>query len=357
MRAHHIVFAALPLLLAARLGAQAGEPVAPQFRVNFAVPDAPAFEILGVEPSDLLRPASVRELTAAVSNFGSLQNGISLPRSFTTEFSPAMLIRGAHLSIREYQHDPALYRLRVSAATNRASDSARIQVGLGARISLIDAADPRTDADYVSAVTNVLTQINRIYAAQLTEPPLPPDVKSGVVDPSILTPARRQQVEQLQGQITQLKKDREQRFWNARILDIAYAVRASAADSIGNGARVDAHSLWATFGTGFGQWGQLLIGVRGAMERDTSDTSEFSSSGSVAARFYAGSNDYKFFLESQLASGGPADDRVLFHGGAEVALPYSFWANASVGLEQPTGGGRARLVTRFALKSGLPVTR
>ncbi|HKP75953.1 MAG TPA: hypothetical protein VJT67_10450 [Longimicrobiaceae bacterium] len=338
----------------ARVTAQTPQPTvvaAQEYRVNFAVPDAPAFEILGIEPSDLLRPVSVRELTASLSNLGGLTQGLTLPRSFAVEFSPGMLINGPRLNLTDYRNNQILYRLRISGAANRATDSARTQLGFGVRLSLIDKADPRTDDQFIAQITQIDAQITHIIAAA----PLP--MVSGVVDPvKVLDASGQQQIQQLQQQITALKKAHEERSWNARLLDIAYAVGASAEDSTGRGARVDAHSLWATYANPISRWGQLLVGVRGGMARD-SVADGFAGTVSAAARLYAGSNDYKFFAETRIASGGPVADRFLLHGGAEAALPFSLWANASAGWEVPTGGGRGRLVTRFSVKSGLPSTK
>jgi hypothetical protein len=261
-----------------------------------------------------------------------------------------MLISGSRLSLAQYRRNPTPYRIRLSGAANRGTgDSARTQLGVGLRVTLIDDADPRTDAEYIAELTRIDSLITHVFASA------PPTFTSGVLENTVLDPASRAQVEQLQQQVVALKKAHEQRRWNARLLDVAYAMGASAADSTGAGARVDAHSLWATYTNPVGTWGQLLLGVSGGMARDTAD-SGFSGTGSAAARFYAGSNDYKFFVETRFASGGPAPERFLLHGGAEAALPFSLWANASAGWEQPTGGGRARLVTRFALKTGLPAT-
>ncbi|HEX8907271.1 MAG TPA: hypothetical protein VF771_20635 [Longimicrobiaceae bacterium] len=342
-----LVFAATPAL------AQTAPPnnsLTDQFRVNFAVPDAPAFEILGVEPSDLLRPVSVRELTASLTNFGGLTQGLTLPRSFAVEFSPGMLVAGSRLHLDQYRRNPLPYRIRVSGATNRANDSSRVQLGFGIRLALIDDADPRTDRRFIDSLTAIDAQINQIYA-KATMP-----FVSGVVSKTVLDATGQAQVEQLQQAIVALKKQHEERSWNARMLDVAYGVGASAQDSTGTGARVDAHSLWATFANPVGRWGQLLVGVRGGMGRDSVGDG-FTGTASGAARLYAGSNDYKFFAETRIATGGPLADRFLLHGGAEVALPFSLWGNASAGWEVPTAGGRGRLVTRFSLKSGLPATQ
>ena len=47
------------------------EAIASAFKTDFAVPDAPAFLLLGVEPSIIVLPTTVKELAATVSDFAS----------------------------------------------------------------------------------------------------------------------------------------------------------------------------------------------------------------------------------------------------------------------------------------------
>jgi hypothetical protein len=99
-------------------------------------------------------------------------------------------------------------------------------------------------------------------------------------------------------------------------------------------------------------WSQLLIGARGAFERDGGD--DFGSEISVASRFYAGTNDLKFFAEAEWSGGNERSATPLFHGGGELNLIGWAWTSFSFGAERDEETDRLRLVTRLSLKSGLP---
>ncbi|MBI1928035.1 hypothetical protein HYR99_27805 [Candidatus Poribacteria bacterium] len=123
------------------------------YRVDFAVPDSPAFKVLGVDPSNTLRPSSVRELLVGTSDFMGKDGALTIPKNFAAEFAPILLIGGKNLTLRDYQKHPYLYRLRVSAATKREETANQdvnqengtpTELGLGLRVSIIDKSDPRT---------------------------------------------------------------------------------------------------------------------------------------------------------------------------------------------------------------------
>ena len=103
-------------------GAPKPDTLQKSFQVDFAIPDAPAFKLLNSEPSSILRPTTVRELTTTFSNF--VQNGSSLtiPNAIAIEFSPGLLVSGQTLSLDAYRKLDWWYRLRVSGATLRRTD-------------------------------------------------------------------------------------------------------------------------------------------------------------------------------------------------------------------------------------------
>ncbi len=338
------------------LTAAAAADTAAKFRVNFTVPDAPAFDILDVVPGSILRPASVQELGLAASSFAGPDNTFRVPRSLAVEFAPYLLARGRDLTLQQYRGSFAAQRLqslRFSGATNRSADSARTQVGVGIRVNLLDRADPRLDNRLVNQLTAIADSINTLYVKVLTTGSLPLDVGSGVVSPEILGAAAREQVEQLQAQSEELKAAFEEEHWNDQVLDVAYALRFSAADSLGNDPRADAHTVWATLGLPVRSWGQFLLGVRAGMDRPVEEE-DFGRTASAAARFYAGTNDYKFFVESELRDDRVSNGDLLFHGGGELNVVAWAWTTFSFGLERDPDTRKRRLVTRISLKSGLP---
>src|SRR6187455_1012027 len=60
-------------------------------RVNFTVPDMPAFKTLGTDPSNLLKPSTPQALAVSLSTF--VQNTeLIVPDGFAIEISPALLL-------------------------------------------------------------------------------------------------------------------------------------------------------------------------------------------------------------------------------------------------------------------------
>lgn len=56
-------------------------PRAWSFKNNFSIPDAPAYLLLEVEPSDILRPETPRDLALGFAKFQTESGGIGIPRA------------------------------------------------------------------------------------------------------------------------------------------------------------------------------------------------------------------------------------------------------------------------------------
>lgn len=318
---------------------QIPDEIASTFRTDFAVPDAPALLLLDVEPSTILRPTTVRELAATVSDFAS-SGDFSLPRAFAVEFAPALLIGGKTLSLQKYRGNPALYRLRLSAATRRPEDSASpTEIALGVRVALIDEADLRMNPEYLRQAVDIAQRVNDIYVAARRRVGPPPT-------PIELTSVEEDSIVHLQAPLTELWENKK---WNSRVLDVAAGMLAQGRDSLGRDLRSTQLAAWGTFGTGFGRWGQLLLGGKIASVRDLL-TDDFSAKGDLASRFYVGTNRYKVFAEvGGTWQSGP--DEWLLNGGGEAKLIRGGWVSFSAGLA--TTSSRTDLRTNLAVKLGV----
>jgi hypothetical protein len=326
-------------------------PKLTDFRLDFAVPDAPAFTMLTVDPSNILRPAEVRELGAAVSNFIGSGASITIPKAFAVEFAPGLLIGGPTLTVPSYAAHPFLYRLGVSAATGRgAGDRAPRVIAIGVRTVLLDAGDLRTHTAYRVRATAIADSVNAVFLQARTRLGPMGGRAIGLAD---LDAAEKSRVDSLHASLKAGWTDWEDKHWNARTLQLAIAARASAADSFGNGLVADKYSAWASYGDGVGTWGQLLIGVNAGSERD-SVTHRFRSNASVSNRIYIGSNQYKLFVEGQ---GGFRHGRAakwLLSSGGEAKVAFGAWITFAGGLDYDRESRTTALKTNFAFKWGLP---
>ncbi|MEJ7678402.1 MAG: hypothetical protein WKG06_11190 [Segetibacter sp.] len=124
-----------------------------KLKLNFAVPDMPAFKSLGTESSDLLRPSTVQALAITTSEFYQ-DRKLLLPQAFAMEISPSLLINAKKgpVELRKYAKRAVLNSLRFSLGSSKDSSlspSGR-NLSFGLRISLIDKGDLTTDTSYQS---------------------------------------------------------------------------------------------------------------------------------------------------------------------------------------------------------------
>jgi hypothetical protein len=351
MRRYYIIVVLLASIVnSSALQAQQNDaetPLAHKHRVNFSIPDAPAFKLLGTYPSNILKPVSVRDLAIGISDFLGSDNSIVLPQSFSVEFSPGLLIGGKTLTLTEYKKHPALYRTRLSFATNRPEDgSSATALGFGIRVTQIDESDLRTDSTYVEKATELAEEITRIVAAERESlGPLVP-LEQIKESPEVKGPS-----ENMERAFCDFKEKLMDEKWNARILEYAVALRATSPDSLGQNLKIDNVAAWYTSGYGFGSWGQLLLGLNGTYEKDSLD-GDYEPSVSLSSRFYIGTNQYKVFAEGQWSIEDERKPQWLLNGGGEVKLSGSIWANFSAGTEYVRDTKKTRLVTDFTLKYG-----
>lgn len=338
--------------------------LAGSYRVDFALPDAPAFTLLDDNPSDILRPSSVKEFALSLSSFiDTSTGGFDIPQAFAVEFSPGLLVGGNSLSLSQYQRTPWLYRLRLSAGTRRLNGSAApSEIAVGIRTSFIDKSDLRTNTALLSRVTAITEQIRQV-AAPSVEPP-PADGSGAAV--VTLSSADRAKVDSL-NTLLQAEIDNAQRKaaqqWNGRSLDFAVAALFSSKDSLVKGLQTSELTGWLTWGEGFGTWGQLLIGGKAGVQRgngvqdsaaaDSTTSSTMDFTAAVSARLYIGVNAYKMFTELQWAT-TEASNTLLINGGGEAMLRSGLWVSFGGGVERNLDAGVWNVVSKFAVKLGLP---
>jgi hypothetical protein len=326
-----------------------------KMRADFTVPESPAFKLVDIDESAILRPASVRELALAFSSFtDSTDGGLRLPRSVGIEVAPWLAAKSRTLKRPEYRRQAWLYRFRVSGAVHTSEGARRPhQVAGGLRFTFFDDADVRLDTVLEKRVLVILERIADVHtvAARRCIRDRPPEECRGVVR---LTAEEQEQVTAIEKEITAASDDRAQELWNARSVHVALAFSGKAADTLGNGLQSNALSAWgsAAFRTSRGT--QLLLGARGGWMRDTS-TDERRNRIEGSARFYVGGGHYRGFVEGQIGSEEKQEFTPWFvSSGAEVRLTNSVWAQGSAGYERGTQAEKPRLTTRFALRGAVP---
>ncbi len=325
-------------------------------QAEFAVPDAPALKMLDVDASTILRPATVKALTASLA---SSSGDISfIPKAFALEFSPGLLKDGEHLSVDDYTNRQFWYRTRISFATKRGDGaSARTHIASAARFSLQDKSDLRTNADYTKALL-ALTDFKADSMVAVAELKAAEHVPVGTP----LTSAQQARINSViaamkltsKALVEAVKHAKEEAEWNADVADAAFGIRASSPDSTGKATRFDGVAGWLTKGWGIAPNVQLLIGGRGAYERQPSDTAtknDLQGSGDGVVRLYFGSNSYKVMAEAQ-GTGGKMLPKWLLNAGGELHLSTIIWINASVGWKSE--GSTGKFVSSFKVNFNPP---
>jgi hypothetical protein len=114
--------------------------------VDLAVPESPAFTVLGVTPNTVVRPGSPKAFTTALLN-GLDQNG-NFQTGLAFDFTPFMMFNGENITIKDYNEQymtRLLSRAQFSfATTNGASaDDNATRLAVGLSLTIWDKGDPR----------------------------------------------------------------------------------------------------------------------------------------------------------------------------------------------------------------------
>lgn len=121
--------------------------------VDLAVPESPAFTVLGITPQTVVRPSSPRQfassLLSGIDQRGNFQSGLAL------DAVPYWIFAGSGITLREYQNS---YKIRLLSRTQfsfgntkgASADDKSVKLALGLRITLWDTGDPHLDKELLN---------------------------------------------------------------------------------------------------------------------------------------------------------------------------------------------------------------
>lgn len=110
--------------------------------VDFAIPESPAFTVLGLTPQNVVAPSSPRQLATSLLNGvdknGNFQTGIAIDTSILN-------LRSGSVTVDDYRRIAWLYRTQLSFATTKGSDvkDESLRMAFGLRLNPLDMGDPR----------------------------------------------------------------------------------------------------------------------------------------------------------------------------------------------------------------------
>ena len=352
-----VLAAAAGLLLLAGVTAghaqlPASLPSTPALAATLAIPESPAFELLSLDASAIMRPQTTRDLALSLSRFQAQDGSFALPQALGVEFAPLLLFPrpprtgGPDLSA-------AAYSLRLSLATRRDSAPGSPSfLAAGVRLSIANDADFGTDGNYGPdvAVTPILEQINAIYGRVIVRQG--PDTTGNAVQAveNGLTRDEREQIEELRNEI---RRRWAARYWNASITELAFAARVQSPDSTGRDPDVDQVSGWFSMTRRLGWKGQLLFGARISGIRPAPGAS-LELAEDLALRLYYGNNTTKAYLEAQGSSGNNREGSLLFQGGFELSAAEWLWFTMSVSYQDASNGLPRRVTTSYRVQTTIP---
>jgi hypothetical protein len=276
--------------------------------LDFAVPESPAFQILGVSPDNILKPASVKAIALSLGNY-FVTNGPIIPKSLSVEISP-LLINGK-ATLRQYNNNKFFYRMRLSVATVTQQNGG-YGVSEGLRFSIIDETDLRTNKEFMSELMRIVTM-----TADARGKAIASYAKIHPEDPTFLTRLDTDTVLQKEINIlalqfyssdqldeTAISRSRtkiKNQLWNKTIWDAGVAILQTSTDSLISNLKFSQAGAWTSVGlpgwghASFSQNAQFLLGANISVK----DSVKWQTNASFGVRFYYGSNNVKGYLQGQ----------------------------------------------------------
>ena len=102
--------------------AQTATPTtAKELSLQFAVPASPAFKLVEVDASSVLRPTSFHQFASTLGDLGTSGGNFAVPKELGFEIAPFFLSRGSKLSMRRSRCllRSSASRLRLRPSTSR----------------------------------------------------------------------------------------------------------------------------------------------------------------------------------------------------------------------------------------------
>ncbi len=328
------------------------------YKLNFALPDYPAFKSLNVEPGNLLRPSNVTDFGVIASEFAD-GNKLAFPSAFAMEVSPVLLMNVNEMTLSEYQKNNAWKTSRFSLGTLREAGMTS-EIALGYRISLINKGDLRIDKAALREMSSMLEARSQtrgeLRTKYLQEHSINPFDITDSIEAEIDTyieayiDVKKEEFDLI---ITQFKENYENKNWNAEKFDLAIAITGSSSDSIIKRIDYGSFQFWATYAHPLLQHrGQFLIGLN---VQNVLIAGKSFNRVSLSNRNYLGNNKVKVFIEEQLEySNETRSGYLLLNLGGEVNLSGGLWIDLNAGLTTEVKDETAGFVSQFKFRYTLP---
>jgi len=329
--------------------------------VDLSVPESPAFTVLGLTPSTVVRPASPRAFASSflsgLDQNGNFQSGLAI------DTAPFMLFNGENITIRDYNEQyltRLLSRTQFSFATSKgaSSEDTSTRLAMGLNLTLWDRGDPRIyhpergDDDVLQCFANSL----------VLPPPIPPNTPQDEIDK--INAANKAGND---GLADACRARARKANWNRSSWVIAYAPSWISKTGETSGYKWNGGAFWTSLAYGFEgvksleRVAQLIVHARHrTRERvpDPDNDGKFLTQNSTffGARFRAGGPKFALNFEDSFIRtrvlDGKTDNINRFGIGAEARISDNLYFVISSGSNVGAEGDRKKGFVMTSFKYG-----
>jgi hypothetical protein len=319
---------------------------------RYVVPESPAATFLSASPAKATRPASAKDLGAALINAidskGRLQQGVSIEAAYTR-------LVGENISLSDYQNRRprfALANTQLSISSVRASgDTASTDLAAGIRTTFFDHSDPLASRELTAALAKAarpcLDTLPVLHADSLrffmgdTAKPAEralrqlDSARAVADDSSRRAESAAKERKCAEKSVESLKRKFVEEHWNGSSLVLAYAQgwrlkNSRVGDRADRGQR-----LWGTASLPLGRRAQL-VAYADWTRAVAQDTVPGYSAVGYGGRLVVGAPDFNFFAERRRERRNreaPGLTRQVdpWAGGIEFRIAPELWISAGLG--------------------------
>lgn len=349
-----------------------------KLRLNFTVPDMPAFKTLQTEPSNLLKPSTPMAFAVTMSQLYQDRKFV-LPKAFAVEISPSLLLNAnkGPVQLKQYAKRAVAnsFRISLGTSTDTLLKSQARNMGIGLRVSLINKGDLGTDTVAHQQISKLLEKFRKnVRSVSMLKFAELHQIDTKVVDWDValtVSPLKEEFAAYLANEeessqkifLTDLQKLKDQYkkdHWNATKLDLALSMLGTSSDSLFKNLQFNRAELWITWAQKAGPKGQFMLGLNAQSVKDIADTAKASKASSysnisIPARFLLGTNRVKGFAEAQYSYRGQfKESSFIFSLGADFNITDGIWLNLSGGFDNNSSLNISKFIANFNLKLTLP---
>jgi hypothetical protein len=349
--------ASMLLAVAAPAGAQAspqavesGARELAESYLDLAVPDVPAFAVLGIQPQNVTRPSEIRDLVAtflsAYDDDGTFNAGAAVVWSPGRTLLLPRLTRGDYREggLGGFLRRAILVNHDLSFATTAsAEDTSSVRLAVGIRFLLADAGDPLANDE--------LFELLRREVVPLVSIPLE-SPQAAEEFAQRYTLAARAEAQNRVGRLRAILDSVEAASWNRFRLEMGLGTRYRLPGGAWRDREFGGVAVWLTSAHPIArrvQWLNHLRGTRDALE----DTEQVI----AASRLFVGQNDWGFLLEGSYRWSDESVDGDHAWGtalaGFEFKTGSGTWAEILYGVDLGHKGRPTRVLASTSLRWGI----